>query len=110
MEKCNLKYSNNYSLIFQVKQEICLGSYNSKRHDTFIRSISTPQVNRTGNILQDAVFCNHKEHEHFVGNDLGFLHCSLFFKMQYFDRQEVLILYTIPAHQTKGYASFKETF
>lgn len=29
------------------------------------------------------MFCNHKEHEHFVGNDLGFIHCSLFFKIQY---------------------------
>lgn len=83
MSKCNLKYNNNDNVMFQIRQEIYrIGFYNSERCDTFIISISTSQVNRTGNILQDAVFCNHKEHEHFVGNDLGFIHCSLFFKIQ----------------------------
>lgn len=61
MSKRNLKYHNNYNLIFQIRQEIyCLGFYHSKGHDTFVINISTSQVNRTGNILQDAAFCNHK--------------------------------------------------
>ena len=60
MSKCDLKYNNNYNLIFQIRQEIhCVGFYNSERCDIFIISISTSQVNRTGNILQDAAFCNH---------------------------------------------------
>lgn len=56
-QKRDLKYSNVDDLIFQIRQEIyCLGFYNSERHDTFLIRISTSQVNRTGNILQDAVF------------------------------------------------------
>lgn len=40
--ECNPKYNNNYNLIFQIRQELhCLDSYNSKRHTTFIISIST---------------------------------------------------------------------
>lgn len=95
MSKCNLKYSNSYNLIFQIRQEIyCLGFYNSKRHDTFIISISTELLKLTELEIfyKMLCFCNHNEHEHFVGNDLGFIHCSLFFKIQYFTRQEVLIL------------------
>lgn len=76
------KYKNNYNLIFQIKQEIYwLGFYSSKRHDTLVISINTLLLKLTGNILQDAVFCNHKEHRHFARNDLGFIHCSLFFKI-----------------------------